>query len=154
MLTMAQNMCSERLQRVETKQSGKVLQITHMNELVLGVVLLATALPVAVGLVYGLRLLFALIFIQILTQVQDPPTVVLKKAHSIVSERQHRRVHPATFKKTTKINKVKTQSDLKQCSICYRSILFFASFLSYLALDPNELLPDVSQCGTTPFVID
>lgn len=50
-----------------------------MNKLVLGIILLATALPVAVGLIYGLGLLFALVFIQILTQVQDPPTVVLEK---------------------------------------------------------------------------
>lgn len=49
-----------------------------MDELVLGVVLLGAALPVAVGLIYGLRLLFALIFIQIFTQVQDPPTMVLE----------------------------------------------------------------------------
>lgn len=48
-----------------------------MNKLVLGVILLCTALPVAVGFIYGLRLLFALVFIQILAQVQDPPTMVL-----------------------------------------------------------------------------
>lgn len=48
-----------------------------MDELVLGVVLLGAALPVAISLVYGFRLLLALIFIQILAQVQDPPTVVL-----------------------------------------------------------------------------
>lgn len=53
--------------------------ITHMDELVLGVVLLGAALPVAVGLINGLGLLFALVFIQILTQVQDPSTVVLQK---------------------------------------------------------------------------
>lgn len=50
---------------------------THMNELVLGVVLLHTALPVAVGLVYGLRLLFALVFVQLFAQVQNPAGVVL-----------------------------------------------------------------------------
>lgn len=50
-----------------------------MDELVLGVVLLGAALPVAVRLINGLRLLFALVFIQILTQVQDPSTVVLEK---------------------------------------------------------------------------
>lgn len=48
-----------------------------MNQLVLGVILLGTALPVAVGLIYGLGLLLALILIQILTQVQDPATMVL-----------------------------------------------------------------------------
>lgn len=61
--------------------------ITHMDELVLGVVLLGAALPVAVRLINGLRLLFALVFIQILTQVQDPSTVVLeKKEDSNLSE--------------------------------------------------------------------
>lgn len=49
-----------------------------MNQLVLGVILLGTALPVAVGLIYGLGLLLALILIQILTQVQDPATMVLQ----------------------------------------------------------------------------
>ena len=58
-----------------------------MNQLVLGVVLLGTALPVAVGLVYGLGLLFALVLVQILTQVQDPPTVFLQTE-------QHRCVYP------------------------------------------------------------
>ena len=53
---------------------------THMDKLVLGVVLLAAALPVAVGLIYGLGFLLALVFIQILTQVQDPPPMVLEKA--------------------------------------------------------------------------
>lgn len=48
-----------------------------MDELVLGVILLGAALPVAISLVYGFRLLLALVFIQILAQVQDPPTVVL-----------------------------------------------------------------------------
>lgn len=58
-----------------------------MDELVLGVVLLGAALPVAVRLINGLRLLFALVFIQILTQVQDPSTVVLeKKEDSNLSE--------------------------------------------------------------------
>lgn len=61
--------------------------ITHMDKLVLGVVLLGAALPVAVRLINGLRLLFALVFIQILTQVQDPSTVVLeKKEDSNLSE--------------------------------------------------------------------
>lgn len=57
--------------------------ITHMNELVLGVVFLGAALPVAVGLIYGLRLLLALVFVQILTQVQDPPTMVLEKGTAL-----------------------------------------------------------------------
>lgn len=48
-----------------------------MDELVLGVILLGAALPVAISLVYGFRLLLALIFIQILAQVQDPPTMLL-----------------------------------------------------------------------------
>lgn len=42
-----------------------------MNELVLGVVLLAAADPVTVGLVDSLWLLLTLIFVQLLTQVQD-----------------------------------------------------------------------------------
>lgn len=50
-----------------------------MDELVLGVILLGAALPVAVGLVYGLGLLLALVFIQILAQVQYPSPVVLSK---------------------------------------------------------------------------
>lgn len=49
-----------------------------MNELVLGIVLFGAAIPVAVGFIDGLWLLFTLIFIQIFTQVQDPPTVVLE----------------------------------------------------------------------------
>lgn len=57
-----------------------------MNKLVLGVILLGTALPVAVGLIYGLGLLLALIFIQILAQVQDPPTMVLEKGNGTLSE--------------------------------------------------------------------
>ena len=54
-----------------------------MNELVLGVVFLGAALPVAVGLIYGLRLLLALVFVQILTQVQDPPTMILEKGTAL-----------------------------------------------------------------------
>lgn len=42
-----------------------------MNELVLGVVLLAAADPVTVGLVDSLWLLLPLIFIPLLTQVQN-----------------------------------------------------------------------------------
>lgn len=49
-----------------------------MNKLVLGIILFGAAIPVAVGFIDGLWLLFALIFIQIFTQVQDPPTVVLE----------------------------------------------------------------------------
>lgn len=56
-----------------------------MNKLLLGVVLLGTALPVAVRLINGLGLLFALVFIQILAKVQDPPTVVLEKGDSTLS---------------------------------------------------------------------
>lgn len=61
--------------------------ITHMDELVLGVVLLGAALPVAVRLINGLRLLFALVFIQILTQVQDPSTVVLEKREAAIYQK-------------------------------------------------------------------
>lgn len=60
--------------------------MTHMNKLVLGVILFGTALPVAVGLIYGLGFLFALVLIQILTQVQDPSTMVLEKGDSTLSE--------------------------------------------------------------------
>lgn len=42
---------------------------TYMDKLVLGVILLGASLPVAVGLIYRLGLLFAFIFIQIFTQV-------------------------------------------------------------------------------------
>lgn len=54
--------------------------VAHMDKLVLGVVLLAASLPVAVGLVNGLGLLFALVFIQIFAEVQDPSTVVLRRS--------------------------------------------------------------------------
>lgn len=55
-----------------------------MNQLVLGVVLPGASLPVTVGFVNGLGLLLALVFIQILAQVQDPPAaaaamVLMKK---------------------------------------------------------------------------
>lgn len=53
--------------------------VAHMDKLVLSVVLLAASLPVAVGLVNGLGLLFALVFIQIFAEVQDPSTVVLRR---------------------------------------------------------------------------
>lgn len=48
-----------------------------MDKLVLGVVLPAAALPVAVGLVNGLWLLLALVLVQIFAQVQDSCGVVL-----------------------------------------------------------------------------
>ena len=60
-----------------------------MDELVLGVVLLGAALPVAVGLINGLGLLFALVFIQILTQVQDPSTMVLQKKEDVTLSGNH-----------------------------------------------------------------
>lgn len=49
-----------------------------MHQLVLGLILLGAALPVAVRLIHGLGLLLALIFIQIFTQVQDPPNGLLQ----------------------------------------------------------------------------
>lgn len=52
--------------------------ISYVHQLVLGLILLGAALPVAVRLVHSLGLLLALIFIQIFTQVQDPPTVLLQ----------------------------------------------------------------------------
>lgn len=54
--------------------------MSYMHQLLLGLVLLGAALPVAVGLVHSLGLLLALIFVQIFTQVQDAPAGFLQES--------------------------------------------------------------------------
>lgn len=51
-----------------------------MHQLLLSLILLGAALPVAVGLIHSLGLLLALIFIQIFTQVQDSPARFLQES--------------------------------------------------------------------------
>lgn len=57
-----------------------IICISYMHQLVLGLILLGAALPVTVRLIHSLGLLLALIFIQIFTQVQDPPTGFLQES--------------------------------------------------------------------------
>lgn len=102
-----------------------------MDQLLLGVVLFAAALPVAVGLIHGLGLLLALVFIQVLAQVQDAAAVFLEK-----------RGRQQTARTTGMSQYVK---EAFWCS--------FAYFLSYLFLHTNESSLDLSV-SQQPLVID
>lgn len=55
----------------------RLLSHTHMDQLLLRVVLLAAALPVAVGLVDGLGLLLTVVPVHVVLQVQQAAVMVL-----------------------------------------------------------------------------
>lgn len=100
-----------------------------MDKLVLGVILLGAALPVAVGFIYGLGLLLALVFVQILAQVQDPSAVVLDKGRD-------RCVNPSRVYKNTTTRKHRVVNMLERPS----GLLHICLILS----NPEELLLDLS----------
>lgn len=87
-----------------------------MHELVLGLILLGAALPVAVCLIHSLGLLLALIFIQILAQVQDPSSGFLQESGQKPSD--------------------DSAVNMEMSS----SLLFWFAYLLSYQLHPNDLL--------------